>query len=141
MNFPRNIQRLSCTYDLTNTGICIPISPCLHGNVFAGICNVLVAFAPFLYTQMAKTIRKMDVFKDGFQSGSQPYRSHVNRWKQNQFRDKKMAVPDSKERSRTSSLEFRSPCVWLCSVVPPRRQSGQTPALSVATYRPCYLLV
>ena len=44
-----------------------------------------------------------------------------------------MAVPGSKERSLTSSLEFRSPCAWLCSVVPPHRQSGQRPASSLAT--------
>ena len=40
-------------------------------------------------------------------------------------------VPCSKERSWTSSLEFRSPCTWLFSVVPPRRQSGQMCAASL----------
>ena len=57
------------------------------------------------------------------------------------FRDNKMAAPGSIERSRASSLVFRSPCSWLRSVVPPRRQSRQIPAPSLAPYRPCYIHV
>ena len=42
------------------------ISPPLHGKNFTGIRNVLVAFAPSVYTKTAKTIWKMDVFEEGF---------------------------------------------------------------------------
>ena len=41
------------------------ITPHLHGNVFACICNFLVAFEPSVYK---KIIWKTNVFKDGFQS-------------------------------------------------------------------------
>ena len=42
------------------------IRPHLHGNVFAGIHNVLVAFTSSVYTKTVKTIWKMDVFEDVF---------------------------------------------------------------------------
>ena len=51
--------------------------PRLHGDVFAGIRNVLAAFAPSVYTKTAKTIWKTDVFEDGFQSGSFRKRSRI----------------------------------------------------------------
>ena len=54
-----------------------PLRPRLHGDVFAGIRNVLVAFAPTVYTKTAKTIWKTDVFEDGFQSGSFRKRSRI----------------------------------------------------------------
>ena len=53
------------------------LRPHLHGDIFAGIRNVLAAFAPSVYTKTAKTIWKTDVFKDGFQSGSFRKRSHI----------------------------------------------------------------
>ena len=57
------------------------------------------------------------------------------------FGGKKIAVRGSKERSQSSSLEFRLPCTWLCSVVPPRHRSRQMPASSLAPYRHCFLCV
>ena len=50
------------------------------------------------------------------------------------FQNRKMAVPGSKERSQTRSLEFKLPHALVCLVVPPRCQSRQTPALSLAPY-------
>ena len=46
------------------------LRPLLHGNIFTCIRNFLAAFAPSVYTKMAKTIGKMDVFEDSFKSGS-----------------------------------------------------------------------
>ena len=92
------------------------LRPHVHVTIFICISNILVVFAPSIYSIMQVMIWTMDVFNDSckrfenaavLQSCKQ---TKMERIENDSFEDRKMTAPVGKGRNWTTSLVLKLPC-------------------------------